>query len=198
MARGKVIAGGQAQRYQPPDAVIANGVGETGSPEARIEEAIRAGFAQGFNRGRQEAQAACQAEWEAQQQRFAAVLGKLHDLEAALYEELRGPLLDLGLEIAARVVRTRIEAEDPVALRAVEEILSSEPRTVSRTIKVNPDEFELILGAIPHLGEPGTISVVPDQTLGRGDVLIESGEEAVDARVSTAFRVLHEMLEEER
>lgn len=198
MARGKVIADGQAQRYQPPEAVTVNGAGETGSPEARIEEAIRAGFAQGFNRGRQEAQAACQAEWVAQQQRFAAVLERLSGLEAELYEELRGPLLDLGLEIAARIVRTRIEADDPIALRVVEEILSSEPRTVSRTIKVNPDEFELILGAIPRLGEPGTISIVPDQALGRGDVLIESGEEAVDARVSTAFRVLHEMLEEER
>ncbi len=196
MRRGRLLSGPDAQPYTPPES--AGRPGEEQTPEARVQEAVRAGFSQGLARGRADGAAAYEAERQKLRAETAAALAALADARRKVLEECRGAVLDLALEIAERVVRARIEAGDPVAERIAEEVLAGQPRAGARTVRVHPDDHHALLEMAPRLGSEAALDVVPDPSVAPGGVVVETSHEIVDARIETAFTSIREALEEER
>lgn len=196
MRRGRLLSGPDTQPYSPPES--SGTAGDLQSPEARVEEAVRAGFAQGLARGRAEGAAAFEAERQKLRGEVAATLATLAGTQGRILEECRGAVLDLAIEIAARVVRERIEAGDPVAARIAEEIVAAGPKNGTRTIRVNPADHHALLEIEPALASSGPLEIVPDPSVTPGGVVVETSQEIVDGRIETALTSVREALEEER
>ena len=195
MPRGRLVEAARAEAYEPPETSASL---LDSSPEARIDEAVRAGFAQGLQRGRAEAAAALDAERNAQRQKAAAALAEIHALRGQVLAALRSETLDLAVEIAGRIVRERIESGDPVAARIALETLADAPTSALRRVRVSPDDHDALLSAVPSLGGPGTVEIVPDPSVPQGGVVVESGEETVDARIDVSLAAARDALDEER
>lgn len=199
MARGRIIDRSDLSAYRAPESAGAGSASDPGSPEYRVEEAVRAGFAQGLARGRAEAQAALESELRRARETIAASLGELHTLRQQMIDENRAALLELATVIAGRVVRARIAAGDPVVVRVAEEVLGSLPAKPGRKVRVSPDDHGTISETIAALGESAVgIEVVPDPAISPGGLIVEEVEEVIDARLETSLASLGDALDEER
>ncbi len=197
MARGRIIDRSDLSAYRAPES--AGSGSEPGSPEFRVEEAVRAGFAQGLARGRAEAQAALDAELGRARESIAASLGELHTLRQQMIDENRAALLELATVIAGRIVRARVDAGDPVAVRVAEEVLGALPAKPGRKVRVSPDDHGTISETIAALGESAVgIEIVPDPAISSGGLIVEEPEEVIDARLETSLASLGDALDEER
>jgi flagellar assembly protein FliH len=176
--------------YQPPSHPSAEELADLRA------EAQRAGLQQGLERGRQEGLQALERERSELLARMTATLATLHRLEAELVQRSRGELLDLALLIAARIVRERIDAGDPVASRIAEELIGRVGRSGGRQVRVHPDDLQAITTACAQLADPGSIEVIADPQVDRGGVIVESPQEQLDARIGTQIGIYQDALQE--
>lgn len=150
---------------------------------AAAAEAARRGYAEGRAAGEAELAAAI-AEFHG---RAAAALSRLSDLEAAKVRELEHRLLELALAAASRVVRERIEADDPVAVRALREALDALPASAEVRVRLHPDDAESIGRETESEVARGRIVLVPDPSIARGGCVVESSVGTVDATLGHAL-----------
>jgi flagellar assembly protein FliH len=176
-----------------------------------VEEAQAAARAQGYSRGWAEGRRA--AEEQAAQQR-AAVLAEQQRAEQAREAEHRaavaglvaaagrldqalaltcGQVEDQALELAARLTEALVGHEVAVAenpgLDAVRRGLALAQGEPVLRVRVRPEDRGPELAALS-----GATAVVPDPTLARGDVLLDTAEGVIDARISTAVARVVELL----
>ena len=154
------------------------------------EESLKQeGFAEGFIQGK--AQAALEAERqitdyianEGQKTArefaglFAAAQAQMADAEQVM---ARG-VLDLACELARQVVRRELsinpDALQPVIREALG-LLAADTR--SAVIRVNPLDCEVLEPVIQSEFSGLGLNLLPDETMGRGDCLVESAGTVVD------------------
>ncbi len=188
MAPSRVIGGAGGAPWRPPER------DPSLSPEEqerrRVEEAVHAGHREGFARGREEGLASVREERE----RLARALAAVHALERDVLSRLEGEIVDLAITIAERIVRARIEAGDEVALRAAREVIAACGEGGGIRVRLHPEDLETVRGHAPALAAPGLVELVADPSLERGDVLVETELETLDARVRTALAAFREEL----
>lgn len=193
MPRGRLVSPGEAQSYQPPEIPKTFG-NRADEPQARIEEAVRAGYAEGLQRGRADARAELEAERARLAAQLAARLETLHATEREMVEAGKTRLIELALLIAGRLLRERLDAGDPVIARIADEVLIDAPQSGVRTLRVNPADHHALLDIQPRLGEPGSLVIVPDPAVTRGGLIVEATNEMVDARLETALAAIRDAL----
>lgn len=152
-----------------------------------LAEARAAGFAEGIAEGRRRALAEIEADHRAALERLAVSLGALARLEETLVRRHEQRLLDLVLEAASRVVRRRIEEGDAVARRALEEAMESLPASAGLRARLHPSDVEPVARELSAEVDRGRIEIVPDASVSRGGVILESAVGTVDATLETAL-----------
>jgi flagellar assembly protein FliH len=140
--------------------------------------------------GRAEGYRDALAESEAERLRFrseaAASLKLLADLTDSLTRRHEPLLLEIALEAASRIVRTRIDAGDPVVVRAVREATEALPPSAGAKVRVHPGELQLLARELAAEVERGRIELSPDEALSPGGCVVESPVGIVDATLDTA------------
>jgi len=182
----RLVGGSRGERWLPPERDPSLAPEE--QERRRVEAAVRAGYEEGLRRGREEAQAAVAGERE----RLARALAAVHALERDVLTRLEEEIVDLAVAVAERIVRARIEAGDEVALRAAREVLSACGESGGVRVRLHPRDLEQVRERAPELASPGLVELVPDPSLERGDVLVETELETLDARVRTALHACRE------
>ncbi|MDO6387977.1 FliH/SctL family protein [Uliginosibacterium sp. 31-12] len=147
--------------------------------ERIVQEAQREGYAAGYEegsaRGRMEA-----AELHQLVQSFDEALGQV-DQEVA--EELQA----LAIEIARQVVRDSIAAKPESVLEVVREAMQNLPQQ-SATIRVNPEDVQLMRRYVGEHYEDLAHRVAEDDSVARGGCIIESSGGQIDAQLQTRWR----------
>jgi len=184
----RVIGGARGERWQPPERDPSLAPEE--QERRRVEAAVRAGYEEGLRKGREEALAAVAAERE----RLARALAAVHALERDVLARLEGEIVDLAIAVAERIVRARIEAGDEVAVRVAREAIAACGETGGVRVRMHPEDVALARERAPELEAPGLVELVADPSLARGDVLVETEMETLDARVRTALLACREEL----
>ena len=156
------------------------------SPEERLEEEFRRGYAEGLVAGRAESEERIEQERQRFARSVSAALERIAELERRAGEALQADLLALAVEIAGRVVHARIEAGDPVAERVARDLLEGFHVDVGARVHVNPeDRRRIIAGDGDHA--PRGVELVDDAGLGPGEVVIEWRDEQIDARLEAVL-----------
>ncbi|OIQ70761.1 flagellar assembly protein FliH [mine drainage metagenome] len=131
------------------------------------QEGYAAGLAEGLEAGRAQAQ----AEREALQ----TLMQRLAQPIQALDAEAETALVSLALELARQVVLHEVRTQPEAAIGALRRALAAFPAQAGPPwLRLPPQDVDMLRQAAPDLEASG-ISLIADDTLQRGDVIIASG-----------------------
>ncbi len=122
-----------------------------------------------------------------------AVKARQHYLDECEPEVVR-----LSTGIAEKILGQRLNAEPEAMVSIVREALRGIREERNLTIKVNPEDLDVVTGHVHELEEsvPGEcrIRVVPGAAVTPGGCIVESELGTIDARIETQLKCLEQML----
>ncbi len=155
------------------------------------EQAYQEGFASGREDGYAEGQRAAAADIAA---RSAALDGIVRDLAqplATLDEELVESVAELALLIARHLVRRELRAAPGEVVGVVRETLRHLPVAGrATTVRLNPEDVEIVRGALSLGEEIGTWRLEPDPLIARGGCIVETESSRIDASVESRLAAI--------
>ena len=158
-----------------------------------LQEAQQKGLAQGREAGHAEGLKRARLESEATIHRLAELAHQAEEEQARLLGQMEGQMVELALAIARRVVSEELtfrpEAVAEIVARAIEEARGGG----HHVIRLHPADADLLSSYLPRAAiEAGgnEWEIRADDSLQRGDCLIETAFGLVDARIDTQFSEL--------
>jgi flagellar assembly protein FliH len=107
---------------------------------------------------------------------------------ARLAEQARSDALEIGFEVARRILDAELHADATVMIGLVRSAVERAGASRSISVRVHPGDLAGVTSAA-EVGELGAgvakIEVVPDPTLAPGDVLVDTDFGRVDGRLRT-------------
>jgi len=163
---------------------------------ARTEaDTIRAmAHAEGLATGREAAMAELVPAAAALEQAAAAVRADA----AAAADRLEAQAVDLGLALAGKIIGAAVEADPALVVEAVRGALRGLVERERITVLVNPDDLELVRGAmgglVSSLGGIEHAEVQAERRVMRGGAVVRTPEGDVDAGVDTKLARAREVI----
>ncbi|WP_321470666.1 FliH/SctL family protein [uncultured Paludibaculum sp.] len=150
-------------------------------------EAVKAqAFQDGLAAGQEAARAEAQEELRVALDRLAVSAAQLANLKHKLRKEAEHEILKLTFAVARRIVRRELSMDADTVLGLLNAGLSKISRKDLQTIHVHPDHAAQIRAALEDEGIT-TAEVVADTALTLGDILFETKQGSLDARLETQF-----------
>jgi flagellar biosynthesis/type III secretory pathway protein FliH len=100
--------------------------------------------------------------------------------------------------IARKLVQREVEADPALVGGLVTRALALFAPASAVQVRLHPGDLEALRAELDRLAAAGrevTVQWVPDPSLARGDVVVESGLRIVDGRSDVALRALYEQLD---
>jgi flagellar biosynthesis/type III secretory pathway protein FliH len=175
-------------------------------PPTALEEAERAREAarrEGFTRGREEGRDAALAEWIPRLTALAAALERTIAVARAERERLAAEVADVVPQVAVTIARKVIAQEladgeaklgavlEPVVRRLAQERVAA--------VRVAPDVAEALRAWLEAVDEPPAlagVTLLADETLERGDWIVETESGFLDGRLATQLEEAGRLLTE--
>jgi len=147
-----------------------------------LAQGIEQGIAQGLEQGREQGRA--------EAARLNALASSLADALRGIEEQIGQGLITLALDIAAHVVRERLNTQPEAMLAAVREVLHLNPAAPQGTLRlwIHPDDLELVRLHLADELKAGHWRVLADESIARGGCRAESPYGDIDATLPTRWR----------
>ena len=169
-----------------PEAMPAFSKPAVETAETAVGKAVAEGRSKGYRTGHEQASAELAEELERARTELTTSLQHLANLETTQVRRLEARLLEIVLEAASCITRTRIEQGDPVAARALKEALATLPNPAPVRARLHPDDVESMREMLRQEIDSGRLELVPDETLRRGGVIAECDAGRVDATLDAS------------
>jgi len=160
----------------------------------QLREAARA---EGFAAGHAEAMASLQPALEA----LASAAQAMHDAQAEASARLERQAVELGFALAEKVIAGAVAVEPERVIESVRGALRGLVERERVTVLVNPDDLELVQGAMDELrGSLGGIEhcvVEAERRVRRGGCVVRTPDGDVDAGIDTKLTRAREVVEQE-
>ncbi|MFA5675344.1 MAG: FliH/SctL family protein [Christensenellales bacterium] len=170
--------------------IIANALAEA---EEIKEEARRQGVTDGMSEARDK--------HDEQVKDFRDNLLKLEKYRDSLFEALQSDILDLSVDIAEKIINIVIEKDDTAYKGLVKNAVESLKKADKFVLYVSRGDYDKFFKDSPPwiLTEAGSAEpeVICDASLKRGDCIIESDKEIVDAGISRQLSKARQHLKEQ-
>jgi flagellar assembly protein FliH len=163
------------------------------APDAR-QEALARALEQARESGYRQAADELEAERRAFAERMAQTLAELAQLRQSLLADRDARVAEVVIEAASRIARSRIDAGDPLAARALREALSALPASSGLRARLHPADLQAAAADLQAEIEQGRIQLVADPTLSRGGCVVHSDVGTIDATVETAVAAVERAL----
>lgn len=152
---------------------------------AAAEEAYARGLAEGTARGADAEKKKLASTITA----FENALLELARLRENIYENLQRDVLDLALDIAEKVIHREVQTNHEIFLSVLKEAVRNILDRDGMKIRLNPRDYEFMLEVNPGMlqGFEGIKNpqFEKDDSLARGDVVVETMFGEVDARIDS-------------
>ncbi|TCJ00526.1 FliH/SctL family protein [Aeromicrobium sp. IC_218] len=222
VVRGQVASGAQALRVPDlrqgawtrlgPDSGLADGATENTLAvvaERTRKAAQSQGYVQGWTDGRREAQAVLaeermrlaqqarveqerhDAEHAAAIEALTAAAGRVRAVVAAVCAQVEEAATDLASDLTETLVGETVAICQEPGITSVRRALALMPESPFVRLRLHPDAAE---GADHEALAQRGVTVVPDPSLGRIDSVVETDEQVVDLRLSSALDRVREVL----
>lgn len=121
------------------------------------------------------------------------------DAKNELYNIIAPNILSISLDVAKKIVRKEVEENPEIVLNIVYSILDTlsieEPKI---NINANPIQVELLRAEVPDYlrskGSEAKITVIADESVELGGVIIHTINGVIDATIATQFEIITEAL----
>lgn len=165
--------------------------------ETGVDAAVEA-LAHARREAREEGYRQAVEEFAADRRAFAVqtaqTLTRLAEFEEATARRHNAEVAEIVIEAVSRIVRLRVDAGDPVALRALREAQDALPSTTGLRARLHPADLEVATRELQSDVERGRIQLVSDDTLTLGGCVLESAVGTVDATIETAHEAIRDAL----
>jgi flagellar assembly protein FliH len=153
------------------------------------EEARTEGYRVGYEEGRAAIESELAKTTDEQIQQLCAIVGNLHVSIAHLDQNIADQLLDLGLEIAAQVLRGSLSVQRELLLPMIREAIAELPfHHGAISLHLNPEDASalrtLLSEQLAHTGA----HIVPDSNISAGGCQITAGNCGIDASIETRWK----------
>ena len=156
------------------------------------EEAHKNGLAEGEQLGR----AAALKELEPVIEELRSVVAALGSVRQQRLDEVEGDLTELSANIAKRILHSELSESSDLVLRMTRACIEEAKRDGPLRLHVAPENLELVRTHLPEFEldlTEGEIQLLPDPTLERGSVVLETPRRCFDGR---PVRVLEQAVEQ--
>lgn len=147
----------------------------------RQELGRREGRAEGEIAGQQAASAALQPLMD----KLTATIADIASYRARFRRDSEPELLRLALAVAKKILRRELTV-DPYSLLG---ILKAALETINHAevlcVRTSPEDASQLTGRLAGLGLPDKVEVIPDRSLERGSVILDTKRGQIDASVQT-------------
>lgn len=164
------------------------------------QDAVRRGYADGLQMGREEGRREYQQAIEALHEELQKLVDAILAERQRLWEEMEPQVVDLVLEIGRKVLREEIQARREVTLSIIKHALRRVADTEHVRIRVHPDDLHI---AREHREDflaicdgVKQIEVVEDRRVGGGGCIIETPSGTIDASLRTQLQSVEKALQE--
>jgi flagellar assembly protein FliH len=157
-------------------------------------EARSRGYEEGYSEGR----ALAEREISALLAFAESAVREVADTRTQLLQDSERALVELALQIAGKVLQTKLEIEPERVVDVLRGALRKAYVRDRLTVVCNPDDLALIEGATADLqaavGTLGTLELVGDRRITRGGVIVRTDAGDVDATLESQLERLRETL----
>ncbi len=116
-----------------------------------------------------------------------------------VYQKVSECILDISIEIAKKIIKKEVETDKTNIIKIIKESVEEINNTENKLIlKVMPKDVEIVKDNIPEIFKDGAseakISVVPDNTIKEGGVIIETSNGIINATIESQMLILEKAL----
>ena len=153
--------------------------------EAELPRRLEKGRQEGRIEGERTGGAAATAALQPMMDRLAATLGELATYRARFRRDSEPELLKLALAVARKILRRELTVDPHSLLGILRAALETINQAEILSIRVAPEDAAPLSARLESLGLPDKLEVVPDRTLERGALLLDTKRGQIDASVAT-------------
>jgi len=147
----------------------------------RHEQGRQEGRAEGERLGTDTATARLQPLFD----RLAATIGDLASYRARFRRDSEPELLKLSLAVARKILRRELTVDPHSLLGVLKAALETVNQSEVLCVRTSPEDANQLSGRLAGLGLPDQIELIPDRTLERGSVVLDTKRGQVDASINT-------------
>jgi flagellar assembly protein FliH len=153
----------------------------TPAPEARpsFAELEREAFTKGYAQGERAGAEAAARRGEATLRRLAQTVEELAGLRTTLIQKTERQVIELSLAIARRILHREISLDRELLVAMARVALERLGEKSSATIRLNPDDYNLI-GAAAQTGDGSLVRIVADPLVSSGGCVVQSDFGLID------------------
>lgn len=177
------------QAHQEADRILAEAKKQA---QLLLEEEKKRGYAE----GRQDA-AAAEEQWKAgEADKLCRLAAQLEQTYQTAVDEVQRDAGELAAEIAEKIIGIRLQESDEAFRNVIAAAAARFRQSDSITVLLGGEDYRRYLGA--HLDEltGKAMTLEKNDSLGRGDCILESEDQIVDCGVSGQLRRLRGILQE--
>ena len=119
------------------------------------------------------------------------------DYKEKAMKEISKDILEIALDVAQTIIKKEVTQDKEILLNTVVDILKSNVKSDERvTLKVSPEDVEFVRVSVPEMlsisQTQAKISVIAQDNIEKGSVIVETSSGIVDASFKTQLDVLRE------
>ncbi|WP_094607609.1 V-type proton ATPase subunit E [Sporomusa silvacetica DSM 10669] len=164
------------------------------------QEGREQGYQEGYNQGNQTALADMQQTMQLSLEKAQHLIQTAEQEVAKMFLDAERQIVEIALAIASKILAREIADNPTTILPILKEALDKVSDQDQITIRVNPEDYEMVLMAKRDLQlmlkRDNTITITADHTVALGGCTIETALGTVDARLDTKLELVHKALEE--
>lgn len=158
--------------------------------ELRLQ-ANKEGYDEGFQKGLDEARSSIE-------ELNKSLIGFMEST-SRIYDEVSNDILDMAIDMAKKIIKKEVETDRSVLLSVINGVLQDLSKEETRVILyVSPLDLAVAKNSVPEILETSQleakISVISDENVDQGSVIVKTNNGIVDASFKTQFKILEEAL----
>lgn len=156
-----------------------------------LSEIEREAFQKAFEEGRRSGMEVAEKKMAAMLRKFSQSIAELAELRPGIFKATEREVVELSIEIAKKLVHREISIDEKIIATFVRVALDRLTTKSSLKVYLNPADFEVVQENLHQIlaNDPDrVVELKVDDTLGRGDCVVESDYGSVDARISEQFK----------
>ena len=119
-----------------------------------------------------------------------------------VYEKVSDCIYEVSMEIARKIINKQVETDKEYIISMIKGVVEEIHKTENKiTLKVMPKDVEIVRDKIPEIfsGEyfEAKISVIPDNEIKEGGVIVETSNGIIDATLETQLSIIEKALKKQ-
>lgn len=164
------------------------------------DEGLSQGYQEGFSQGRQAALTEMQQTMQLSLEKAERIIKAAEQEACQMIIDAERQIVEMTFAIVRKVLAREIEDNPTVILPVVKEALAKVRDQEQIVIRVNPEDYEMVLMAKRDLqlmvGREHAVSLSADHTIAPGGCVIDTALGTVDARLDTKLEMVYKAIQE--